>query len=192
MQKSTLTRWFIAASAAYILYVHVATQNVSSITLPVTSRQSTVTETTPASSTPIAANATPPPNQSARATTSGSQTSSQTKKSATPPPVAAPAPKPKPTGMYADGTYIGGAADAYYGTVQVQADIQNGRLASVEFLQHPSDRRTSQFINGQAMPILTNEAVQSQSANVDIVSGATDTSMAFQQSLADALAKARA
>jgi len=93
--------------------------------------------------------------------------------------------------MYADGTYTGSQADAYYGIVQVQAIIQDGKLASVNFLQHPSDRRTSQSINNYATPILESEAIQAQNANVDIVSGATDTSMAFQQSLGDALAQAK-
>jgi len=94
--------------------------------------------------------------------------------------------------MYNDGTYTGGVADAYYGMVQIQAVIQGGKLASVSFLQYPNDRNTSVFINGQAMPILKSEAIQAQNANVDIVSGATDTSMAFQQSLGDALAQAKA
>ncbi len=93
--------------------------------------------------------------------------------------------------MYTDGTYTGLPADAYYGLIQVQATIQGGKLTDVVFLQHPSDRRTSQYINGQAMPILKSEAIQAQSANVDIVSGATDSSMAFQQSLGDALAQAK-
>lgn len=75
--------------------------------------------------------------------------------------------------------------------VQVKATIQNGKIVAVDFLQYPNDRRTSQYINSQAMPILQSEAIQAQSANVDIVSGATDTSMAFQQSLASALAKAK-
>ncbi len=97
----------------------------------------------------------------------------------------------KPKGQYADGTYTGAAADAYYGTVQVQAVVQDGALASVTFLQYPSDRRTSQQINSRAMPILKSEAIQAQSANVSGVSGATHTSEAFIQSLGDALAQAK-
>lgn len=96
------------------------------------------------------------------------------------------------SGLYADGTYTGSATDAYYGTVQVKAVIQNGKLATVQFLQYPSDRSTSRYINGQAMPALTTEAIQAQSANVNIVSGATFTSQAFQQSLQSALASAHA
>ncbi len=97
----------------------------------------------------------------------------------------------KPVGMYVDGTYTGRPADAYYGIVQIQATIQNGKLAGVKFLRYPNDRSTSRFINGQAMPILQSEAVNAQNANVDIVSGATETSMAFQQSLANTLAQAK-
>ena len=93
-------------------------------------------------------------------------------------------------GQYVDGTYVGSVTDAYYGNVQVEAVISGGKLSDVRFLQYPSDRSTSRFINGQAMPMLTSEAVQAQSSNVDIVSGATDTSMAFQQSLSAARSQA--
>ena len=103
-----------------------------------------------------------------------------------------PAPAPvKPAGQYTDGSYTGSAANAYYGTIQVQAIVTNGQLADVQFLQYPSDRSTSRYINSQAMPMLTQEAIQAQSANVSGVSGATDTSMAFVQSLASALAQAK-
>ena len=109
----------------------------------------------------------------------------------TPKPIPAPVPIPKPVGQYADGTYIGDPADAYYGTIQVQATVQNGKLTDVQFLQHPSDRNTSVRINNSAMPILRQEAISAQSANVNIVSGATDSSGAFQQSLASALSQAK-
>lgn len=94
------------------------------------------------------------------------------------------------SGTYKDGTYTGSVDDAVWGVVQVQVVIQNGRIASVQFLQHPSDRGRSIEINNYADPILCNEAIQSQSASVDIVSGATDTSDAFIQSLTDALVQA--
>ena len=116
-------------------------------------------------------------------------------KKETPPPTAQPTPPPvpisKPAGQYADGTYVGNPADAYYGTIQVEAIIKNGALADVQFLQHPSDRSTSVRINNHAMPILRQEAISAQSANVDIVSGATDSSQAFEQSIASALTQAK-
>ncbi|MFZ3043520.1 MAG: FMN-binding protein [Minisyncoccia bacterium] len=98
---------------------------------------------------------------------------------------------PKPIGQYTDGSYTGSSADAYYGTVQVQAIIQGGRIADVKFLQYPNDRSNSRLINNQAMPLLIQEAIQVQSAQVDGVSGATFTTDAFKQSLASALVKAK-
>ena len=94
------------------------------------------------------------------------------------------------TSSYMDGTYTGPAVDVNYGLVEVQATIQNGKIAAVQFLQYPSDRRTSQQINAIAMPYLQQEAIQVQSANVDIISGATLTSEGFQMSLQSALASA--
>ncbi len=108
------------------------------------------------------------------------------------PVIPAPIPAPKPKGQYTDGTYTGAVVDAYYGLVQVQAVIQNGKLAAVTFLQYPNDRRTSQQINGQAMPLLKSEAIQAQSANVSGVSGASYTSAAFIESLGNALTQAKA
>ena len=94
------------------------------------------------------------------------------------------------SGAYKDGTYNGSVDDAVWGNVQVQIVIQNGIIASVKFLQYPNDRSRSININAYADPVLCNEAIQAQSANVDTVTGATDTSDAFIQSLTDALAQA--
>lgn len=94
-------------------------------------------------------------------------------------------------GRYIDGSYTGSAADAYYGIVQVAAFIRGGRIVDVQFLQHPDSRDTSRYINGQAMPLLTQEAITAQSEQVDGVSGATFTSQAFKQSLASALTQAK-
>ncbi|HUC87222.1 MAG TPA: FMN-binding protein [Candidatus Saccharimonadales bacterium] len=91
---------------------------------------------------------------------------------------------------YKDGQYIGSAANAVYGNIQVKAIIQGGKITDVQFLQYPDDRPNSISINQQAMPVLRQEAIQAQSAQVDIVSGATDSSEAFVQSLSAALAQA--
>jgi uncharacterized protein with FMN-binding domain len=138
---------------------------------------SVLPSTTPSPGLPPVESQTPPVSQ-------------PTTQTSAPTPTPVPAPQ-KPTGLYVDGSYTGSPADAYYGTVQVKAIIKNGQLADVQFLQYPSDRNTSRYINGQAMPLLTQEAIQAQSAQVDGVSGATFTSQAFQQSLASALALAK-
>jgi uncharacterized protein with FMN-binding domain len=108
------------------------------------------------------------------------------------PPTAVPA---SPTaaaasGQYKDGQYTGPRVNAFYGYVRVEADVVNGALADVRFLEYPSDRRTSQRINAVAVPDLSSEAIQAQSANVDIITGATLTSRAFAQSLQAALQSA--
>jgi uncharacterized protein with FMN-binding domain len=102
-----------------------------------------------------------------------------------------PAQTPTTTGTYKDGQYTGSVADAFYVNVQVKATIQNGKISSVDFLQYPNDRERSLAISSQAIPMLQQEAISAQSANVDIVSGATDTSHAFIESLNSALIKAR-
>lgn len=96
------------------------------------------------------------------------------------------------TSIYKDGTYTGASENAFYGNVQIQATISGGKLTSVEFLSYANDSPNSQSINDQAMPILKQEALKAQSANVDIVSGATLTSQAFAQSLQSALQQAKA
>jgi uncharacterized protein with FMN-binding domain len=109
-----------------------------------------------------------------------------------PPPVQSTSPTVNGTTVaYKDGQYTGQSADAYYGNIQVKVTIQGGKISNVEFLQYPSDRSTSVRINSQAMPFLKQEAIQAQSANVDGVSGATDTSQAFIQSLTSALKTAQ-
>jgi uncharacterized protein with FMN-binding domain len=93
---------------------------------------------------------------------------------------------------YKNGTYTGSVADAQWGYVQVKAVIQGGKITDVQWLQYPNERDRSVEINQYADPQLTQEAIQTQSAQVDLVSGATDTSVAFIQSLSDALSQAQA
>lgn len=112
---------------------------------------------------------------------------------APPPTTAPPAPVPAvQTGLYRNGSYNGSVTDAYYGNMQVQAIIQAGKLASVQILEFPNDRRTSIRINNIALPYLIDEAIKAQSSNVDVISGATLTSEAFAQSLQTALETAKA
>lgn len=92
---------------------------------------------------------------------------------------------------YKNGTYTGSVADAFYGNIQVQVTIAGGKIADVQFLQSPNDNGTSRVINSQAAPLLRQEALTAQSAHVDIVSGASDSSQAFQQSLSSALQQAQ-
>jgi uncharacterized protein with FMN-binding domain len=100
------------------------------------------------------------------------------------------APQDNSINTYKDGIYTGSAIDAFYGYVQVRVTVNNGQISDVAFLQYPNDRQNSMMINMYAMPILKQEVIQSQSTNVDIVSGATATCQAFIKSLDSALSKA--
>jgi uncharacterized protein with FMN-binding domain len=89
----------------------------------------------------------------------------------------------------ADGSYTGPAVDAYWGLVQVRANIQGGKLVSVDVLKYPSGKNTSRRINRYALPVLEQEVVGAQSTNVNLVTGATLTSRAYLRSLGSAIAK---
>ena len=95
------------------------------------------------------------------------------------------------SGTVKDGTFTGSEVDAYYGLVKVKTTILGGKMTDVQFLEYPSDRRTSVRINSFAVPNLQQEAIQAQTANVDIISGATLTSEAFRVSLQAALDAAK-
>jgi len=98
---------------------------------------------------------------------------------------------PQPTGQYKDGSYTGPITNAIYGKIQVVAIIQNGQLTNIQVPVYPADGGHTMQLSQQALPVLEQEAIRSQSASVNIVSGATQTSQGFQQSLAAALALAK-
>ena len=87
-------------------------------------------------------------------------------------------------------TYDGDAFGTRYGDVQVQITVQSGKITDVNVLQVPWNDRHDQMINSQAVPIYNSEAVQTQSANIDVVSGATVTWEGYTQSLQSAIDKA--
>ena len=109
----------------------------------------------------------------------------------TPPHPAAPAAPAAPTAPAAGGsTFVGAAVGTRYGNVQVQITVANGRIASASVLQVPNRDRKDVMINSRAVPILNQAVVDAQSANIDMVSGATVTSVAYIQSLQSALDQA--
>lgn len=92
---------------------------------------------------------------------------------------------------YKDGTFVGNAVDAYYGMVQVSATISGGKLTDIGFLKYPTDRGHTIEVSNNSLPILKSEAIKIQDSNVDIISGATQTSEGFRASLASALSQAK-
>lgn len=84
----------------------------------------------------------------------------------------------------------GPAEQTPYGDVQVEVKLAAGKVTDVIALQLPSDRRRSSEISQYASPILHDEALQAQSAQIQGVSGATYTSNGYEQSLQAALDQA--
>lgn len=99
---------------------------------------------------------------------------------------------PNATILYKDGAYTGAVGSAsQYGDVQIKVTITNGKITDIEFLQFPNTPGHTSEVNSAALPILKQEAITVQSANVDIVSGATQTTQGFQQTLQSALDQAK-
>lgn len=87
-------------------------------------------------------------------------------------------------------TVTGPVAQTRWGPVQVQLTVQNGKITNVSVVQCPSGNSRDREINATALPILVQDTLNTQSANIDMVSGATVTSEGYVQSLQGALDKA--
>ncbi len=108
-------------------------------------------------------------------------------------PTAGPTTTPKPSSggaVLANGTVTGPVVQTQFGPVQVQVTLANGRITNVTALQLPSDRQRSAYISSIVGPMLQGEALAAQSAQIDLISGATYTSDAYAQSLQAALDQA--
>ena len=84
-------------------------------------------------------------------------------------------------------TVTGSVAQTQWGPVQVQLTVAAGKITKVALLQYPNGNGKDQEINDYALPILTQETVDAQSASIDMVSGATVTSNGYLESLQSAL-----
>lgn len=99
-----------------------------------------------------------------------------------------PATAPVPTRRTATGPDVPNR----FGDVQVRVTMSGGQLVDVAAVVLPTDRARSAQISQEAAPILRSEALRAQSANIDIVSGATYTSESYARSLQGAIDAARA
>lgn len=113
-----------------------------------------------------------------------------------------PAASPTPTGSTSsssgtqtatlkDGTYTGAVISTAKGDVQVSVTVSGGKITDVTAVKYPNDNPRSQSISGAAVATLSEETVDAQSANIQMVSGATETSTGFIGSLQDALNQAQ-
>lgn len=179
----------LLASAAYVWThnprlngtapVEIAEQDIDSVAQPVVAAA-------PPDPQPAAA---APAVKMADTTTPAPATSVAEAKSApsTPPGMSFPSVEKLPT--YHDGDFRGNNAYAYYGEVAVRAFVENGKIVDVKVMRYPKDRKISKDISDPALVVLRKQAITRQSANVDMVSGATWTSKGYAESLAVALRK---
>ncbi|MCA1842002.1 MAG: FMN-binding protein [Actinobacteria bacterium] len=91
------------------------------------------------------------------------------------------------TAAAADAVITGPQVPTRRGPVQVQVRVQNGRLVDIVPLVLPDSNYRDERINSYAVPILRQEALDAQSANIESVSGATLTSDGYAKSLQAAL-----
>ena len=194
LQKFAVSAFVVFTFVVYALHEHFAgadaanTDPVSQSPSDVTQQSSDVPQDAPTAPPLVFAAPTSAPNSAPNPAPSAATPVSRQASVA---PKASPTPAPKPKGQYKDGTYTGPEIDAFYGYIRIKAVVQNGRIADVQFLEYPNDRRTWVRINTVAIPYLQREAISAQSANVDFISGATLTSEAFAQSLQTALRSAK-
>jgi uncharacterized protein with FMN-binding domain len=105
---------------------------------------------------------------------------------------ASPSTSPSPTtssGSTANAakTYTGSVASTRWGNVQITITVTDGKITDVAVPVYPSENHKDQEINAYALPVLRQETLAAQSANIDTVSGATVTSDGYLQSLQSAL-----
>ena len=180
--------------------------------------QAAPTQTQAAAPTPAQTQAADPAPTATKKKSTKKTPKSSTTSSAAPAPVpaqtqsAAPAPAPsKPstpapaakTG--ASGTFVGGTAQTRWGPVQVQINVKDGIITSVDPLQYPMSNGTDQYINKQAIPLLNGEVKNMSLAtamaeatkylngdpNATVgVGGASYTSSGYMVSLQSAIKKA--
>lgn len=115
------------------------------------------------------------------------------------PPVHHPPGKPSPTvrvalpppsaarRAYHSGVATGAVTRTDYGAVQVRVTVTHGRIINVAVLRLPHGNQMDVQLSKPAARVLESRVISAQSANVDMVSGATYTSEGYLSSLQSAL-----
>jgi uncharacterized protein with FMN-binding domain len=115
------------------------------------------------------------------------QASPTPESAASPGPSATPAPTATPDPTAATLTATGSAYEFRWGIVQVVVTVEGDQIVDVQAIQLPDGDRRSASISHQVEPMLRESALAADSADIDVVSGATYTSLAYAYSLQSAL-----
>ncbi len=65
------------------------------------------------------------------------------------------------------------------------------KILAIDFPVYPVATFRSKYINDQALPLLVEETLEIQSANVEVISGATDVTNSYKESLQAAILQAK-
>jgi uncharacterized protein with FMN-binding domain len=87
-------------------------------------------------------------------------------------------------------TVTGSSVSTRWGPVQVEITVDNGTITDVTVVDYPTENGKDRQINARAIPMLVQETLDAQSADIDMVSGATVTSDGYVESLQAALDEA--
>jgi len=133
------------------------------------------------STTSVAAGPPPGPTGSGVPPTSGSSATSTTGPATT---------SPATTNSSSTRSADGPSVNYNYGVLSVSVKVSGKKITNVGIASlDDGGNFRSQSIDQQSIPILEQQALQAQSANIQGVSGASYTSAGFQQSLQSALSK---
>ncbi len=95
-------------------------------------------------------------------------------------------PPPDPPGP-GETVINGEAVSTPYGPLQVQIRLFDGRIVAANAIVYPREGLADKAVNYYAVPLLQEATVEAQSAQIDTVTGATETSEGYRDSLQSAL-----
>ncbi len=172
--------WLVISSLVLAAALLVGFKSPDEIALAVTARSGGTPDPTEQ-----AAPTAPP--RTARATATAGPTPTAAGGGTTPRATQPPTTQPTQAPVVAGGqVFTGTLVQTRYGPVQVQVTVVNGAIADIAAVRLPTGGRSGS-ISTWSSPVLRNEALTAKSASIQIVSGATYTSRAYQASLQAAL-----
>ncbi|MBB2943952.1 uncharacterized protein with FMN-binding domain [Actinoplanes lutulentus] len=83
--------------------------------------------------------------------------------------------------------YTGDTVQTQEGDVQVSITVADGKITAVTVPVYPGGSARHEEISARALPVLVEETLAAQNADIDSVSGATYTSGGYKESLQSAL-----
>jgi uncharacterized protein with FMN-binding domain len=87
-------------------------------------------------------------------------------------------------------TFTGDAVDTGFGDIKVQITVEGKKITKSDAIAYPNAEQRDLDLSKSSVPKLNAAAVQKQSAKLDIVSGATETSQGYAKSLQSAIDQA--